>query len=108
MQIWELHYSFPSGSVIKDPPANTGDARDTGSTPGVEDPLEEEMTTHFSVLAWEIPWTEKSVGYGPRGCKESDTAETLSRLACTQAALIEHHTRGGLSNKHLFSHSSGG
>ena len=50
MQIWELHYSFPSGSVIKDPPANTGDARDTGSTPGVEDPLEEEMATHFMFL----------------------------------------------------------
>ena len=26
---------------------------------GREDPLEEEMATHFSVLAWEIPWTEE-------------------------------------------------
>ena len=25
---------------------------------GWEDPLEEEMATHFSILAWEIPWTE--------------------------------------------------
>ena len=25
---------------------------------GWEDPLEEEMTTHSSILAWEIPWTE--------------------------------------------------
>ena len=25
---------------------------------GQEDPLEEEMTTHSSILAWEIPWTE--------------------------------------------------
>ena len=25
---------------------------------GQEDPLEKEMTTHFSILAWEIPWTE--------------------------------------------------
>ena len=24
-----------------------------------EDPLEKEMTTHFSILAWEIPWTEE-------------------------------------------------
>ena len=24
-----------------------------------EDPLEEEMATHFSILAWEIPWTEE-------------------------------------------------
>ena len=27
---------------------------------GWEDPLEEELATHFSILAWEIPWTEES------------------------------------------------
>ena len=32
-----------------------------------EDPLEKEMETHSSILAWEIPWAEK-----PWGCKESD------------------------------------
>ena len=26
---------------------------------GQEDPLEEEIATHFSILAWEIPWTEE-------------------------------------------------
>ena len=26
---------------------------------GWEDPLEKEMATHFSILAWEIPWTEE-------------------------------------------------
>ena len=26
---------------------------------GQEDPLEKETATHFSILAWEIPWTEK-------------------------------------------------
>ena len=26
---------------------------------GQEDPLEKEMATHFSVLAWKIPWTKK-------------------------------------------------
>jgi len=29
---------------------------------GWEDPLEEEMVTHSSILAWEIPWTEKPCG----------------------------------------------
>ena len=29
---------------------------------GQEDPLEEEMATHLSILAWRIPWTEKSGG----------------------------------------------
>ena len=28
-------------------------------SPGLEDPLEEEMATHSSILAWEIPWTEE-------------------------------------------------
>ena len=29
---------------------------------GREDPLEKGMTTHFSILAWRIPWLEKSMG----------------------------------------------
>ena len=33
----------------------------------LEDPLEEEMTTQFSVLAWEIPRTEKPGGLQPMG-----------------------------------------
>ena len=44
---------------------------------GREDPLEKEMATHSSTLAWKIPWTEKLVGYSPWGCKESDTTERL-------------------------------
>ena len=40
---------------------------------GGEDPLEEGMATHSSILAWRIPWTEKPGGL--QGCKESDTTE---------------------------------
>ena len=36
---------------------------------GLKDPLEKGMATHSSILAWEIPWTEKPVGYSPWGCK---------------------------------------
>ena len=43
-----------------------------GQSLGREDPLEEEMTTHASILAWKIPWTEELVGYSPRRRKESD------------------------------------
>ena len=32
-----------------------------------EDPLEEEMTTHPSILAWRIPWTEEPGGIQSRG-----------------------------------------
>jgi len=41
--------------VVKNPPANTGDTRDAGSTPGWEDPLEKEMAPYCSILAWRIP-----------------------------------------------------
>ena len=34
---------------------------------GQEDPLEKEMATHFSILVWEIPWTEELAGYSPWG-----------------------------------------
>ena len=34
---------------------------------GREDPLEEEMATHFSILAWEISWTEEPGGLQPLG-----------------------------------------
>ena len=40
-----------------------------------EDPLEEGMATHSSILAWRILWTRSLVSYGPWGCKESDTTE---------------------------------
>ena len=42
--------------------ARAGDIRDVGSIPGLEDPLEEEMATHSSILAWRIPWTEEPGG----------------------------------------------
>ena len=41
-----------------------------------EDPLKKGMTTHSSILAWRIPWTEEPGGlYSPWGCKESDMTE---------------------------------
>ena len=45
--------------MVKNPPVNAGDIRDTGLILGREDPLEEGMATHFSIFAWRIPWTEE-------------------------------------------------
>ena len=45
--------------MVKNLPANAGDVRDTGSIPGLERYLEKGMTTHSSMLAWRIPWTEE-------------------------------------------------
>ena len=42
--------------MVKNPPAN---AADLGSISSQEDPLEKEMATHSSILAWEIPSTEE-------------------------------------------------
>ena len=50
-----LTVCFPSGSVVKNLPAN----QETWIWPlGQEDPLEKEMATHSSILAWKIPWTQ--------------------------------------------------
>ena len=58
--------------VVKKPPFSAGDLRDVGSIPGWKDPLEEEMATHSSILAWRTPWTEEPAGYSLSGQKESD------------------------------------
>ena len=42
---------------------------------GWEDPLEEAMATHSSILAWKIPWTEETSGLQSKGRKGSDMTE---------------------------------
>ena len=51
---------------------------------GREDPLEEEMATHSSLLAWEIPWTESLVGHS-HGVTKSQTR--LKQLSWYPAAV---------------------
>ena len=59
--------------VVKNPPANAGDIRDMGLILGQEDPLGKGMTTHSSILAWRIPWTEEPGGLQSMG---------LQRVGC--------------------------
>ena len=49
--------SFPDDSVVKNLPAKQ--ETQVGSL-GWKDPLEKEMATHSSILAWKIPWTEET------------------------------------------------
>ena len=42
---------------------------------GQEEPLEEEMTIHSSILAWKIPWTEEPGGLQCMGLQKLDTTE---------------------------------
>ena len=54
--------------VVKKLPVNAVDIRDSCIDSWVwEDPLEEGMITHSSILAWRIPWTEEPGGLQSRG-----------------------------------------
>ena len=56
--------SFPDGSVVRNLPA----MQETRfQSLGWEDPLEKEVATHSSILAWRIPWTEKPGGLQSMG-----------------------------------------
>ena len=57
--IFQALLSFPSGSVVKNQPANAGNTGDVSSSLGWEDPLQEEMATHSHILVWKIPRTEE-------------------------------------------------
>ena len=60
---------------------------------GQEDPLEEEMAFHSSVLAWEIPWTEKPGGPWSTGHKESNMTEHTHTHTHTHTHSYTHTAR---------------
>ena len=53
---YEYLRGFPHGTVVKNPPANTGDV---GLIPGFGRSPEKEMATNSTILTWKTPWTEK-------------------------------------------------
>ena len=57
----------------KESSCNSRDTGDAGSIAGLEGPLEKEMATHSSILAWEIPWTEEPGGLQSRGLQKTWT-----------------------------------
>ena len=78
--------------VVKNLPVSAGDIRDMDLIPGSEDPLEEGMATHSSILAWRIPWTEKPVGLQFIGLHR--VRHDCSNLAHTHTQI----TKSNLSN----------
>ena len=51
---------------------------------GREDPLEEEMATHYSILAWRNPWTKEPGGYSPWARKSQTRLKQLNMHACNK------------------------
>ena len=58
---------LPRLLMVKNLPTNAGKTEEAGSILGGDDPLEEEMATHSSILAKIIPWTEESGGLQSMG-----------------------------------------
>ena len=66
---------LPGGSVVKNLPAK----QEMWVQPlGWDNLLEKEIASHFSILAWRIPWKEEPGGLQSMGSKELDTTERLT------------------------------
>ena len=59
-----MNLGFPGGSVGKESACNAGDVV---LSLGWEDPLEKEMATYSSTVAWRIPWMEEAGGLQSMG-----------------------------------------
>ena len=79
VHVWEGK-GFPGGLVVENPSAMQEPQEMRVWSLGQEDPPEEGMSTHSSILAWRIPWTAEP-GYSLWGCKESDTTVATEQAA---------------------------
>ena len=80
LSCWTASPDFPLAQMVKNLPA----MQETQVwSLGWEDPLEKGMAIHSNILAWRIPWTEKSGGLQSWGHKESDTTERLNTSTYT-------------------------
>ena len=89
--LWNL--GLPFGSHGKESTCNAGGQ---GLVPGSGHPLEKEMATHFSILAWIIPWTKEP------GRLQSTGSQRVTTERLTLFGIYSHSQavlRGGLSLK---------
>ena len=83
--MWFMHHSwmylgFQAAQWVKNPAMQETQETQVLSQ-GWEDPLEEEMATHSSILAWRIPQTKENGGLQPIGSQR--VGHEWSNLACT-------------------------
>ena len=69
---FSVSWDFPIAQMVKNLPAVQ---EIQVQSLGQEDPLENEMAIHFSLLAWRTPWTEKPGRLQSMGLQKSDTTE---------------------------------
>ena len=101
-----LNIGFPSGSVIRIHPPMQETQEMWVQFLSWEDPLEKEMATHSSILAWRIPWTEEPEGCSPWGHRESDATEhTHTHTADLQCCVSFRCTTKWVSYIYTYMHS---
>ena len=61
---------------------------------GREDPLEEEMATHSSILAWRIPWTEGPGGLQPMASQRVEHDQAYEHISSLKLALLALNIHG--------------
>ena len=84
-----LYLSFPGGSDSKESACGAGGL---GWSLGQEDPLEKEMVTQSSILAWRIPGTEEPCRQQSMGSQRVGFWEPFMRLSVTAAPVSECFT----------------
>ena len=94
-------YRHLGGAVVKNPPANAGDAKDTGSSPGLARPPGVGNSNHFSILAGKSQGQRTLAVYPPWVCKEWDTRLTDWTLKKSTFVIA---WRLWLQSKRLYSH----
>ena len=70
-------WGFPGDASSKEPVCQCRRPKPRRFDLCQEEPLEEGMTTHSSILTWRIPGQRRLVGYSPWGCKELDMTEAI-------------------------------
>ena len=80
---WLSNFHFHFTFSVKEPACQFRrcDIKEAGLIPGWEDPLEEGMAAHSSILAWRIPWTQELGGL-PYGYRVAKSRTHWSNLAC--------------------------
>ena len=92
----------PGGSVVRNPPAMQGVQKAWVRSLGQEDPLEECMAIHSSILAWRIPWTEEPGGLQSTGSWSQTWLKWPSTHARTYTGNLSHDQRLCLPGRALW------